>query len=130
MSQQVSLEEHYEDFFTTFEMKCGNCQNWKIHQILSSTSKFEMTNHASCVCDLKNFNLVCCPQGLEYLLKICPELANEIANVPEKSTLDMLLQKLHNVKNCHDENDGPNFFFLKCQQIIARALLSENKPII
>ena len=109
-----------EDFFTTFEMKCVDCLNWKIHQVLSSTTKFELTNHATCICDLKNFNTTCCAEGLAYTLKINPSLVEEI-EVPQLSTMDMLLKKLGNVGVFYDVNDGPNFFFLKCQEIIKNA---------
>ena len=109
-----------EDIFTTFEMKCSNCSHWRIHQVLSSTTNFERMDHSTCICDLKKYGTVCCPEGLECILKNDESLVDEI-NVPKLSTMAMLLNKLHQ-KVDEDENDGPNFFFLKCQKIMQQTL--------
>ena len=123
MSSQVDKTEHMEDFFTTFELKCSDCQHWKVHQVLSSNSKFELKNHFTCLCDLKKpYSTICCEQGLECALNCDPSLVDEIQSVPMLSTLAMLLKKLEGSVN-QEENDGPNFFFLRCQKIIQQAML-------
>ena len=120
------IHPNHEDFFTTFEMKCSYCSHWKIHQVLSSTTEFELMDHSTCTCDLKKYGTVCCPEGLECILKNDQSLVDKINYVPKLSTLTMLLNKLRHMVN-EDENDGPNFFFLKCQKIIQKSVQNKIK---
>ncbi len=112
------------DFFTTFEMKCPDCNNWKIHQVLSSTSTIDLKEHPTCSCDLLNFGTVCCTDGLVWLLEIEPELVWKIQSIPTLSTISMLLKKCSN-----QGQDDDDEIYLKCKSIIEQYKSSFNKHI-
>ena len=121
------MSDHKEDidFFTTFEMKCTDCNNWKIHQILSSTSTIDLQHHPTCICDLLNFGTVCCTDGLVWLLEFEPELVWKIQSIPALSTISMLLKKCSN----QGHNDDDDETHLKCKSIIEQFKSSSNQHI-
>ena len=120
-----NMPEHKEDmdFFTTFEMKCSDCNHWKIHQVLSSTSTIDLKHHPTCICDLLSFGTVCCADGLAWLLEIEPELVWKIKKIPMLSTISMLLKKCSN--QGHDDDET----YLKCKSIIEHCKTSFNNHI-
>ena len=104
-------------FFTTLESKCINCKNWKIHQVLSSSTEFVEDIHATCICDLLSFGTVCCPQGFRLLLEKQPELVMKIKSPPMLSTLSMLLKQYSSVV----DDDSCDEVFLECKEILQSA---------
>ena len=104
-------------FFTTLESKCVNCKNWKIHQVLSSSTEFVEDIHATCICDLLSFGTVCCPQGFRLLLEKQPELVMKIQSPPMLSTLSMLLKQYSSVV----DDDSCDEVFLECKEILQSA---------
>ena len=106
------MSDYKYDFFTTFEMKCSDCNHWKIHQELSSTTTIDLKRHRTCSCDLLSFGTVCCADGLTWLLEFEPELVWKIKSTPKLST-SMLLKKCSNQRHDDDEKT-----FLQCEFII------------
>ena len=104
-------------FFTTLESKCVNCKNWKIHQVLSSSTEFVEDIHATCICDLLSFGTVCCPRGFKILLEKQPELVMKIQSPPMLSTLSMLLKQYSSVV----DDDSHGEVFLECKEILESA---------
>ena len=104
-------------FFTTLESKCVDCKNWKIHQVLSSSTEFVEDLHSTCSCDLFSFGTVCCPRGFKILLEKQPELVMKIQSPPMLSTLSMLLKQYSSVV----DDDSHSEVFLECKEILESA---------
>ena len=109
-------ENSNQDFFTTFEKKCDDCKNWKIHQVLSSMTAFEQNSHLTCICDLLNYGTVCCSQGFRSLLKKQLDLVTKIQSPPMLSTLSMLLRQHSSVID-----EACDEVFLECKEILQSA---------
>ena len=105
-----------QDFFTTFEYKCIVCKNWKIHQVLSSTTEFIENSHSTCTCDVINHGTVCCPLGLKLLLNEQPELTTKIKFPPMYTTLTMLLKQNSSAKLYDDK-----YVFVECKKIMYKS---------
>ena len=112
----IHHENNKELFFTTLESKCINCNYWKIHHVLSSSTEFVKDTHATCICDLLSYSTVCCPEGFRLLLKKKPDLAMRIEAPPMLSTLSMLLKQNSSVND--DTNEE---VFSECKKILQLA---------
>ena len=104
-----------QDFFTTFEYKCTDCKNWKIHQVLASSTEFIENSHFTCICHLLRYGAVCCPQGFRLLLEEQPELVTKLKSPPTFTTLTMLLKQ--NFTGGLNDDDA----FLECKEIFQSA---------